>query len=320
MAMMREQWLAEMRGEGRELLRKRDDQKAVSYHPSWVAHAVIWPVLGFAGVYATRTWSLRYHHPTEALLLGPVLGTLVCFFITWQAKLKFDHSFASRAAITRATCLWMALIAGCLCGDMNFHWYMSTYFDFQDLATYMNIDPLNDRGQSFMDAGQIYFKESTYVATTKAVAYVNNGIYCAAPIIRQPIENQEDNKDVLGALSVPPSGTFDFWAVGKDCCSGGGESFTCGEARNGKARAGLRMLRDDIRPFYMLAVQEWTAGLKLPAKHPLFFHWVSDPLVTVDKYYFDAQRTFGMHCLMFFVFDTLLVLVLLRVLFFMGVP
>lgn len=314
-----EQWMGEMRGEGRQLLRKRDGSVG-AFQPGIVASCIFWPVATFAAVYSCRTWSLRYYHPWKAILLGPVLGIAVAWFFSLRAKMKFNHRFASRGAITCAILLWLAVISSCLAGDMNYWWYMRTYFDFQDLATYMNIDPLNDRGQSFMDAGQIYFKESTVVATTKAVAYVNNGVYCAAPIIRQPIENQEANKDVLGPLSVPPSGTFDFWAIGKDCCGMGGEKFTCGEVTSGKARAGLRMLRDDIRPFYMLAVQEWTAGLHLPAKHPLFFHWVADPLVSVDNYYWEALTTYGYHTMSFFFANVFLTVVLLQVLFRIGCP
>jgi hypothetical protein len=314
-----EEMLGEMRGEARQMLRARD--KHVSpYKGVWVVSGIFGHVLLFAIVYFSRTYWIRYNHRMFSVIICPLFAGLFCIFQTFKAKLKFNHRLSSRGAIMTAVSCWLALIGGSLGGDCNYWWYMRTYYDFQDLAMYMNIDPLSDKGQSFMDAGQIYFKESTFVATTKAVAYVNNGIYCAAPIIRQPIENQENNKDVLGALAVPPSGTFDFWAIGKDCCGMGGDQFKCGAVGDPKARAGLRMLRDDIRPFYMLAVQEWTAGLHLPAKHPLFFHWVADPLISVDNYKLGADSQFALHTLTFLIVDVFIVLILLNVMFKIGVP
>ena len=37
---------------------------------------------------------------------------------------------------------------------------------------------------------QVYFKENVQVLTSQAVALANGGIYCIAPIVGQPIDNQ----------------------------------------------------------------------------------------------------------------------------------
>ncbi|CAK0824554.1 unnamed protein product, partial [Prorocentrum cordatum] len=58
---------------------------------------------------------------------------------------------------------------------------------------------------------------------------------------------------------LPESGSVDFWAVGMDCCNQTSGEFWCGQVSNPRARAGMRMLRDDSRPFYALAVQVWAA-------------------------------------------------------------
>jgi len=123
---------------------------------------------------------------------------------------------------------------------------------------------------------------------------------------------------------MPPSGTVDFWAVGTDCCSTTTKSFNCSGAREPTARSGLRLLRDDQRPFYLLAVQAWVAQncptddntaqgraesaplVCLPARHPLFFYWVEDPLLAVSNYYAESKRLFGMHVVLFFILDTVL--------------
>merc|ERR1719235_1781414 len=87
-----------------------------------------------------------------------------------------------------------------------------------------------------------------------------------------------------------------------DCCNQTSGEFWCGQVGNPQARAGMRMLRDDSRSFYALAVQVWAAkrcpenentvhGVRaqeplvcLPAKHPLFFYWVVDPIMEVDSF------------------------------------
>lgn len=53
--------------------------------------------------------------------------------------------------------------------------------------------------------------------------------------------------------------TYDFWAVGLNCCSGVSSDFRCGEFNNQHARSGLRLMRDDQRPFYRQAL-----GVTLP--------------------------------------------------------
>eukprot|EP00448_Togula_jolla_P038680 CAMPEP_0170634786 /NCGR_PEP_ID=MMETSP0224-20130122/36828_1 /TAXON_ID=285029 /ORGANISM="Togula jolla, Strain CCCM 725" /LENGTH=190 /DNA_ID=CAMNT_0010964151 /DNA_START=417 /DNA_END=989 /DNA_ORIENTATION=+ len=189
------------------------------------------------------------------------------------------------------------------------------------MASYTNIDPSSDRGQTFMDAGQIYFKEGTFVVKEKAMAFQNIGTYCVAPIVRQPIENPVavSQLNISSKVAVPPSGTFDFWAVGKDCCDPSGGEFTCGEVANDRARAGIRMMRDDIRPFFVLAVQEWTAWVGAPSAHPLFFHWVEDPLSTLDSFYKKASTMFGQHVASFFFMNLVGTLLLLWLLYGAGI-
>ena len=44
-----------------------------------------------------------------------------------------------------------------------------------------------------------------------------------------------------------PLSTYDFWAVGVNCC-GAAADFKCGEFSNPKAHAGLRLMSDEQRP------------------------------------------------------------------------
>ena len=44
------------------------------------------------------------------------------------------------------------------------------------------------------------------------------------------------------------------------------------------------MLRDDLRPYFRLAVEQWSAEFQLPVRHPLFFYWVLDTEGAIEGY------------------------------------
>eukprot|EP00913_Durusdinium_trenchii_P020612 g19359.t1 len=84
----------------------------------------------------------------------------------------------------------------------------------------------------------------------------------------------------------------------------------------------------DHRPFYLLAVQEWTARMCptsgedntakghakaaplicIPSRHPLFFTWVEDPVGEVTKYYEQALWRFKMDVVVFLTMDIFIAL------------
>merc|ERR1719502_2180472 len=72
---------------------------------------------------------------------------------------------------------------------------------------------------------------------------MNLDLYCVAPIVK-------------GNAQLT---SYDFWAVGVNCCSGAQSDFRCGEYTNPHSKSGLRLMKDDQRPFYRLAVQQSTS-------------------------------------------------------------
>lgn len=350
-----------LRGEASNLYRQKE------YRSPWVTSHIllglVWPFLLYIYVYYFRFNWMRFYHPFTAMLLGPFIGLVICILVSafafaalkrqsaiTAARERMDPNQQAmappvrpvRASIALAVCCWVALGAAMVQGDQTYYWYVVSYYDFQDLASYVDIDPRTDMGQSYMDAGQVYFRDGTWLATDEMVAFRSTRLYCAAPIVGQPIWNQNGGatgalgQPAGGAVALPQSGTVDFWAVGVDCCDEARKTFSCGHANDPRARAGIRMLRDDIRPYFALAVEQWVARLCpldentvkgqrqlapltcLGAKHPLFFHWVVDPLAEIDGYNHKATQTFTMHLLMFFMGDLALVLMLLYGMFSLG--
>lgn len=315
------------RWEGEALMRKARGQDA--WRPRFVIDCVLWPLLLFCHIYYWSFGGWRYRDWRLAMCLA-FLGVAVCVGSTWVTLLMFRRQVPCRRWIALSACLWLACFGGFCAGDQNYGHHMVSFYTYQDLVSYTDLDPAVAKGQSFMDSGEVYFKEGTTVDTNEMVSFRNRLNFCAAPILGQPLRNQKVLHEVAreGDFVMPESGTVDFWAVGTDCCDKATREFTCGEASNKRARAGMRMIREDHRPFYLLAIQEWTARmcptsgedntaqghskaaplLCIPSRHPLLFTWVEDPVGEVRKYYEQALWRFEMDVVVFLMMDIFIAL------------
>jgi len=216
-----------------------------------------------------------------------------------------------RAAWRRSPWFWWCVVnaiiasgAGALYGNRNYD-LINYYYTFRGMATYVNINPTLDFGGSFGDAGEVYFKEGSRVDTVRGVAFKNTNLFCAAPIV---LEVLDENGEVVEQAEPPES--MDWWAIGVDCCSPSGEDFHCGEVGTPLARAGMRLLDNFDLPFYEFAVHQWAAKHGIPAKNPLFFTWVSDPLGKVAAQYLQAHQEYYLACTEYFIANLIAVLIL----------
>merc|ERR1719401_3051346 len=94
------------------------------------------------------------------------------------------------------------------------------------------------------------------------MGFKDKNMYCVAPIVT--------------GSAIPA--TYDFWVVGKNCCSpppvpGVGRSYHCGAFNQPKTTAATRLVDNQARPFYRMAVQQAEARYNIRANHPLFFTW-----------------------------------------------
>merc|ERR1719469_149074 len=139
-----------------------------------------------------------------------------------------------------------------------------------------------------MDAGVIEFTPGTHIDISKSTGFTNNKIYCVAPITK----------------GDAPLANYDFWVVGTNCCSGNQANFHCTNFNNPRASGGLRLMADDDRAFYRLAVQEAEATYAIKAPHPLFFTWHEKPMVVVEGWRQLGRSMFVVWTASYLVFQT----------------
>lgn len=240
--------------------------------------AIFGPWLMFASVNAAMTFSLHYKQPTYAygiVILGflVVAGSFIWAAFYQQRRHLKDPRFEPSWHTFFFATLLVSWLAGLLCGDVTYSQYMQPYYDTLNLNIYPNIDPSLMRGQQVMDGGRVIFSENAKLDLSKSASFRNADRFCVAPVT---IAGPNGTDALLD--------TYDFWAVGSNCCSGDKADFHCGDYGNPHAHGGLRLMRDDQRAFYRLAVQQAEAAYNIKAAHPLFFTWMQDPILEVNSY------------------------------------
>lgn len=185
-----------------------------------------------------------------------------------------------------------ALITGGCTGQSNFVNYFEPYYDLLNMGTYKSVDTSVRSGQQLLDAGRIEFSNGTQLLLGKSMGFRNKVTYCIAPIVpKLAVENPE----------IMP--TWDFWAVGINCCSGNQPDFHCKGFANPEADGGVRVMQDGARAYYRLAVQQAEAVYKIRSEHPLFFYWTRDPVAETESYLRTGYRNFIMAICCHFVFQ-----------------
>mmetsp|Transcript_28868 Transcript_28868/g.66533 ORF Transcript_28868/g.66533 Transcript_28868/m.66533 type:complete len:328 (+) Transcript_28868:48-1031(+) len=232
-----------------------------------VLAAIVIPTLIFIATYWCMSFNLHYDSPD---VVNVIIGLLALFLLALafatihaarnRARGDFtaDPTWSGYMFLTGA----VALIAGYILGQQNFAKNMQPFYDVQNLNEYFSVDPTQYRGNQLMDSGKVHFNEKSYIDRRYAMGFQNYDTYCVAPIV-----TQSDSVE-----------TYDFWAVGTNCCTYGAQpDFRCGEYGNPHAKAGIRLMREDQRAFFRLAVRQAEAAFNLHANHPIFFYWLESP-------------------------------------------
>lgn len=244
------------------------------------------PWILFCAVYAARTFAIRTTSPglSLSIVLVGLLVAIIAIGLAVEAvrrKRRGDANYEPMWYIFLAFTSTLAWILAMGVGEWNWSTNMSMYLNMGHLNDYSAVDPARMRGQQMMDAGAVNFVNTTVVNTKLGMGFRNDEVYCVAPIT-----------SMIGT----PLASYDFWAVGMNCCSGAAADFQCGDYNNPSAHAGLRWMKDSQRAFFRLAVQQAEASYGIHAQHPLFFTWVQDPVGELSAYKSDGWKfyTLGM--------------------------
>lgn len=189
--------------------------------------------------------------------LKPFYRASVIWYGWWPFWLFFVSVVAAAVGYHVGTYLW--------------EHYLHPYCEYKGLQHYRGINPNVIAGQRLLDSGLVDFTSNVNIDRAKGGCFMARGdTYCVAPIV----QGAEVLYDVGG---IPRTGSYDYFAVGKNCCSCPNHDFQCGDWKNPFAHGGIRSLDEKARPFYKLALADWQAAYQKASKDPLFYEWVQEP-------------------------------------------
>lgn len=237
----------------------------------WVAMItiILVPQLIFGAVYALVSFYWAYKYTILTWMLIAVIFAVVAYmgYVAVSRMLKDADGVTDHYAVWAAAIFLLvnlAFFAALIFGYRNYGLYMQPYYSSAELNSYTDIDASSMAGKAFMDAGMVKFKAGSHLDLSKSTGFMNLNMYCVAPIV--------------SSGKAPTS--YDFWAVGTNCCTGAKDNFACGQAsslKTAKTTGGLRLMSASELPFYKLAVTQAATNYGVKAEHPIFFHWVQDP-------------------------------------------
>jgi len=256
------------------------------------------PWIIFVGIFALFSFQLHYQHPGITYFVAVIvfLGILVharyAYYARLAARMASESDREPSWMAFQSATLFLAFILGVVLGVMNYKLFTLTYHQVTSLNDYHGVDPSRMRGQQLLDAGSIIFTQDSALDTSKSMGFRNLDTFCVAPIT-----------NTKGDLP-----TYDFWAVGRNCCSGTKPDFHCSHYRNPRAHGALRLVRrTGDRAFYRLAVQQAEATYNIRAAHPLFFQWEEDPSGVLEGLKASSVRNLYFALAGFFVFQAFIV-------------
>lgn len=241
---------------------------------NWVglAFSYVLAPMFFIFVITLLSSEYRFHHPKRAYIYS-MFAVVVALM---------EGVYARSFRVRDREPMWLgfiflsimvAIVCGTIAGNYNFNQYMQPYYDITSLNEYPNINVGLDRGDTYLDAGFLGFSDGTELELNMPGAYRHGEMYCAVPIVNRNVDS-----------GVPKTGTYDYWAVGKNCCGDPVGVFRCGDWHNPASRSGLREINLEDRPNYLLAVEQATVKYSIHSDYPILVRWVQNPLDIALEY------------------------------------
>lgn len=264
--------------------REVEDKKGMIFVPQQrrrlnykgVLASIFLPWLLFTALLYVMGSNWHYFNPLSCWCLVIAAYILVAIVAGIAFKRKVDDKDPSWYTYC-AGAFFVAVTLATILGNYMFFEETEKYYDYLTLNTYAAVSPDQMVGQMVMDAGRVYFASGVQLNTARTAGFKHGDTYCVAPI------------DMSNGQKLQ---TYDFWAVGVNCCDNP-KKFHCGrDVNNYRARSGLRLMNEEQRPFFRLAVQQAEAAYGITANHPVFFHWSQDPLKEIHNHLQRAIKIF----------------------------
>jgi len=251
----------------------------ISLFLPWCLFSVVFSAL--ATDFHRRQWVIAYMITTVGFMLCVICGA-------FAVKAKLVEDVLYKPSWLKCLCAMMsyAWILATVLGSLNYHTFITPHRLVQGLTTYAQVDPSGMRGGQLMDAGILSFVPGTWLDLHRAMSFRHRDFFCVAPI-------------TIGNKTLA---TYDFWAVGKNCCNDGASGFHC-SGFNVREPAGVRLLDDASRDYYRMAVQQAEAAFKIKAVHPLFFTFGDAPDIQAQRLLAGSSRNVLLGIMGFFVFQ-----------------
>jgi hypothetical protein len=245
----------------------------------WQSIALAWllPLSLFLATFCVMSFKFYYQHRAAALLVVAA----AFFFIVMMSLLSVNQMRRWKITGVKTWHLFIivssffAVLFGSILGYVNFKSNTNRYYDYISLRKIADVNPAQWQGQQALDAGEIDFQVGAKVDKQMNMVYFQKKGWCAAPIVPS---------------GDTPLATYDFWAVGMDCCSSRQGDFTCGSfVQNGEALSGLRVLDDSEIAGYTLAVEQARAAYNIQYRNPIFLNVVKSPYALIKNYWKSAM-------------------------------
>lgn len=251
----------------------------------------------FVGTFYVMSFGLYYRQPNFALMIvgSAFLLVLAMGAFSLQAK-RTEMTTGQRT--TWHHFVFMTALIGCLLGSslgyLNLDWNGMRYYDYISLRKAVNVDPGSSQGLSLLDAGEIDFQVGTHIDLKSHYLWHKTRTYCVAPIVS----------------GTDPLASYDFWAVGMDCCSAKPGDFSCTDVSSTSYQlAGLRVMDHSEIQGYTLAVEQATAAHNMQSRRPIFLYMMKSPYAKIKSYLNDAQSFATLAFVGYFIMQSVLVAV-----------
>lgn len=252
-------------------------------------------------LYAVVDMLMSFYWHYKYMVLDWLLVILIFVLVGWVCSLAMKRMLKKADGFNDHKAIWAAaLVIGMVMGFFsalafglrNYSLHTQQYYEWKELNSYTGVDPSKMDGKAFMDAGIITFNPGSHLDLSKSTGFMNLDMYCVAPIV--------------SAGQAPAS--YDFWAVGVNCCTGAPQNFACGQASHSdKSTGGLRLMSDSKLPFFQMAVTQAMTTHGIKSAHPIFVHWVEDASKALADYQTTSWDNFLFTLMCFAVFQAIVV-------------